>query len=169
MKGWTKALMRTERAVILMTYKTPYYTKSDVEREWYVVDAEGQVLGRLCAGVARLLMGKHKPTFTPGQDTGAFVVVVNAGKVRLTAGKENSKIYYRHSGYIGGLKSITFAEKMKKSPRKVVMDAVRGMLPHNKLGDRLITKLKVYAGADHPHQAQKPVVVSPEQLGKTKV
>jgi large subunit ribosomal protein L13 len=155
-----------KRAVIPMTNKTPYYTKSDVEREWYLVDAEDLVLGRLCAGVAKLLIGKHKPTFTPGQDTGAFVVVVNAGKVRLTAGKENKKIYYRHSGYIGGLKSETFAEKLKKSPRKVVMDSVRGMLPQNKLGDRLITKLKVYAGTHHPHQAQQPVVLSREQLGK---
>ena len=146
-----------------MNRRTPYFTKLDVEREWFLIDAEGQVLGRLCAQVARLLLGKHKPTFTPGQDTGAFVIVVNAGKVRLTAGKEHKKVYYRHTGYVGHLKQQTFAEKMKRSPRRVIMDSVRGMLPRNKVGDRLITKLKVYAGPDHPHQAQQPVVLATEQ------
>ncbi len=147
-----------------MNNPTPYYTKQDVDREWYLVDAEGQILGRFCAQVAKLLIGKHKPTFTPGQDTGAFVIVVNADKVRLTAGKEHKKAYYWHTGYIGNVKKRTFAEKMKRSPRKVLMDSVRGMLPHNKIGDRLITKLKVYAGPDHPHKAQQPTELASEQL-----
>ncbi len=153
-------------SVIMMNRKTPYFTKLNVEREWYLVDAEGQVFGRLCAGVAKLLIGKHKPTFTPGQDTGAFVVIVNAEKLRVTGGKEKKKIYYWHTGYISHLKQRTFAEKFQNSVRQSVMDAVRGMLPQNKLGDRLITKLKVYPGAEHPHKAQQPELITPEQLSK---
>lgn len=144
--------------------KTSYFTKLRVEREWYEIDAEGEVLGRLCAGIARLLLGKHKPTFTPGQDAGAFVVVVNADKVRLTAGKESKKLYYRHSGYPGGLRVETFARKLSRKPAQTIRDSVRGMLPHNKLGDRLITKLKVYAGPRHPHGAQQPAKLTGEQL-----
>ncbi len=144
-----------------MERRTPYFTKLNIEREWYLLDAEDEILGRLCTQVAKLLLGKHKPTFTPGQDAGAFVVVLNAEKVRLTAGKEEKKIYYHSTGY---MKKMTFAEKLKKSPRKVITDSVRGMLPHNKLGDQLITKLKVYAGPEHPHKAQLPTALSSEQL-----
>ncbi len=152
--------------VTMMNRKSPYFTKLNTEREWCLVDAEDQVFGRLCVGVAKLLIGKHKPTFTPGQDTGAFVVVINADKLRVTGGKEKKKIYYWHTGYIGHLKQRTFAEKFQKSVRQSVMDAVRGMLPQNKLGDRLITKLKVYPGAEHPHKAQQPELISPEHLSK---
>jgi large subunit ribosomal protein L13 len=152
--------------VTMMNNPTPYYTKQDVDREWYLVDAEDEILGRVCTQVAKLLLGKHRPTFTPGQDAGAFVVIINADKVRLTAGKEHKKVYFWHTGYIGHLKQRTFAEKMKRSPRKVLMDSVRGMLPHNKLGDRLITKLKVYTGPDHPHKAQQPTELTSEQLHK---
>jgi len=145
---------------------TPYFTKQRVDREWYVVDADGEILGRLCSRIAKLLMGKHKPTFTPGQDTGAFVVVVNAAGVRVTGGKENKKVYYRTSGRPGGLKAQTYAQKFEKNPCKVIIDSVRGMLPKNKLGDRLITKLKVYRGSEHPHKAQKPICLTPEELAK---
>ncbi len=166
MKNWTQTLLATPAPVTKMNRKTPYFTKENTEREWYLVDAEGQVFGRVCAGVAKLLIGKHKPTFTPGQDTGAFVVIVNADKLRLTAGKEKKKIYYWHTGYIGHLKQRTFEEKFQKSVRQTVMDAVRGMLPQNKLGDRLITKLKVYSGPEHPHKAQMPAVLTSEHLSK---
>jgi len=144
--------------------KTSYFTRLQVEREWYLLDAEDQILGRLCAHIARLLMGKHKPTFTPGQDAGAFVIVVNAEKVRLSAGKETKKLCYRHTGYPGGLRVETFARKLERKPERTIRDSVRGMLPRNKLGDRLITKLKVYAKTDHPHQAQQPRKLSSEQL-----
>ncbi|OPX23324.1 MAG: 50S ribosomal protein L13 [Planctomycetales bacterium 4484_113] len=147
-----------------MAQKTSYFTRLRVDREWYEVDAEGEVLGRLCSHIARLLLGKHKPTYTPGQDTGAFVVVVNADKIRLTAGKESKKLYYRHSGYPGGLRVETFARKLARKPAQTIKDSVRGMLPRNKLGDRLITKLKVYAGPRHPHKAQQPVKLTREQL-----
>lgn len=150
--------------MVQTTEKSPYFTKEKVVREWYLVDAENQILGRLCTQIAKLLMGKHKPTFTPGQDTGAFVVVVNAEKIRVTGGKEDKKIYYRHSMRPGGLKAETLRQKLAKSPKKVIMDSVKGMLPKNKLGSRLITKLKVYAGAHHPHQAQMPIPLSPEEL-----
>jgi large subunit ribosomal protein L13 len=153
MKNWTQTLPATPAPVTKMNRKTPYFTKENTEREWYLVDVEGQVFGRVCAGVAKLLIGKHKPTFTPGQDTGAFVVIINADKLRLTAGKEKKKIYY-------------WQEKFQKSVRQTVMDAVRGMLPQNKLGDRLITKLKVYSGPEHPHKAQMPAVVTSEHLSK---
>ncbi len=144
--------------------KTPYFTKERVTREWYVVDAENQILGRFCAQVAKLLLGKHKPTFTPGQDTGAFVIVVNAEKIRLTHRKETKKIYYRSTTRPGSLKALTFAQKLAKSPRRVIVDSVKGMLPHNKLGNRLITKLKVYSGPHHPHQAQMPKPLAKEEL-----
>ncbi len=146
--------------------KTPYFTKARVTREWYLLDAEGQILGRFCSQIAKLLLGKHKPTYTPGQDTGAFVVVINADKITVKSGKENKKIYYRHSGYPGGLKAQTLKEKLLKSPSKVIVDSVKGMLPNNKLRDRLITKLKVYAGSHHPHSAQMPKPLSSEELFK---
>lgn len=144
--------------------KTTYFTKDRVERLWYVVDLDGLVLGRAAQGIARLLMGKNLPQFTRGQDCGGFVVVLNASKIRVTGRKAKNKIYYRHSGYPGGIKSRTFEERMELEPREVIRDAVKGMLPHNKLSERLITKLKVYTGAEHPHQAQMPKEVSSEQL-----
>jgi large subunit ribosomal protein L13 len=136
--------------------KTQFAKKGEVERKWLLVDAEGQVLGRLASQIAARLRGKHKPVFTPHVDAGDFVVVVNADKVRFTGRKLDQKVYYRHSNYPGGLKSETLKERLEKKPEEVVRDAVWGMLPKNRLGRTLIKKLKVYSGAEHPHEAQKP-------------
>ena len=132
----------------------------DVERKWYLVDAQDAVLGRLATRVATILRGKHRPTFTPHVDTGEYVIVVNAEKVKLTGRKLEQKIYYRHTGYPGGIRSIT-AEKLLQSAHadRVVKSAVRGMLPKNTLGRQMFSKLKVYAGPDHPHAAQQPEVL----------
>jgi large subunit ribosomal protein L13 len=130
--------------------------KGEVERSWFVVDAERKVLGRLATRVADVLRGKHKPIFTPHVDAGDFVVVVNAEKVHLTGTKMENKKYYRHSGYPGGLKVTTPAELLRKKPEAIIMNAVKGMLPKTKLGRQQFKKLKVYAGKDHPHQAQQP-------------
>ena len=134
-----------------------YYPKKDeVERKWYVVDAENQVLGRLASEVAAVLRGKRKPEFTPGMDVGDFVIVVNADKIRLTGRKMKNKMYYRHSGYLGNLREINAEKLLAKSPATVLRKAVWGMLPKGPLGRRMITKLKVYAGSEHKHQAQQP-------------
>jgi large subunit ribosomal protein L13 len=134
-----------------------YVTKpSEVEREWYFVDAEGKTLGRLATEIARVLRGKHKPNYSPAVDVGDYVIVVNAEKVQVTGRKLDQKIYYRHSGYPGGLKEISLREQLVKRPTRVIEHAVRGMLPKNALGRRMFKKLKVYAGPDHPHQAQRP-------------
>lgn len=137
--------------------KTFSARKEDVERSWYIVDAEGKVLGRLATEVAKVLRGKHKPIYTPHVDTGDHVIVVNADKVRLTADKMDKKVYYWHSGYPGGIKSATARQLMAKRPEAIVRKAVKGMLPGNRLGRAMYKKLKVYAGSDHPHQAQMPV------------
>jgi large subunit ribosomal protein L13 len=129
---------------------------SEITRKWYVVDAEDLVLGRLATEVARILRGKHKPTFAPHIDTGDHVIVVNADKIVLTSNKADQKLVYRHSGYPGGLKSRTFAEAQALKPEEGVRRAVRGMLPKNRLGRQMLTKLKVYAGPNHPHAAQMP-------------
>lgn len=128
----------------------------EVQGKWYVVDASGAVLGRLASAVAARLRGKHNPLFTPHVDTGDFVVVVNADKIRLTGKKWVQKLYHRHTGYIGGLKTVSARDLMEKRPEELIRKAVKGMLPKNKLGSRLYTKLKVYRGGDHPHQAQQP-------------
>ncbi len=134
-----------------------YYAKpSDVQREWLLVDATDKTLGRLCSQIAQLLRGKHKPTYTPHVDTGDFVVVINADKVKVTGNKNSGKVYYHHTGHPGGLKSETFEEAMAKHPERVIEQAVKGMLPKNSLGRQMGKKLKVYAGPEHPHQAQKP-------------
>ncbi|MFC2002405.1 50S ribosomal protein L13 [Chloroflexota bacterium] len=127
---------------------------SDIEREWHVIDASDKVLGRLATQAARLLMGKHKPIFARNLDTGDFVVVTNADKVRVTGDKLKQKFYYRHSGYPGGFKSTSLEEMMKTHPTRVIEHAVKGMLPHNRLGARMFKKLKVYVGDTHPHLAQ---------------
>ena len=129
---------------------------SNIERKWYVVDAEGQTLGLLAAEVAKVLRGKHKPTFTPHVDTGDYVIVVNAAKVKLTGKKLIQKTYFRHSGYPGGSSFTQAGHMLEKRPERVVEMAVRGMLPKNKLGEQMYRKLNVYAGAEHPHQAQQP-------------
>lgn len=128
----------------------------NIERKWFVVDAEDQTLGRLAAEVAKVLRGKHKPTFTPHVDTGDYVIVVNAAKVKLTGKKLIQKTYFRHSGYPGGAKFTQAGHMLETRPERVVEMAVRGMLPKNKLGEQMYRKLSVYAGAEHPHQAQKP-------------
>lgn len=138
---------------------------SEIQREWWVVDADGAVLGRLAAEVAHVLRGKHKPTFAPHLDTGDFVVIVNAAKVRLTGDKLASKVWYRHSGYPGGLREISYRRLMTERPEVAVEKAVKGMLPSNRIGRAMAKKLKVYAGPDHPHTAQKP---KPLQLGAEK-
>ncbi len=129
----------------------------EVQRQWHVIDATDVVLGRLATHVARLLRGKHKTTFAPHVDTGDFVIVVNASKVALTGQKRSQKIAYRHSGYPGGLKQVPYDELLDKHPEKAIEKAVKGMLPHNTLGRNMAKKLKVYAGPEHPHQAQRPV------------
>jgi large subunit ribosomal protein L13 len=128
----------------------------DVQRQWHVIDATDVVLGRLASQAARLLRGKHKAIFAPHVDTGDFVVIVNAAKVALTGNKRDQKLVYRHSGYPGGLRTVPYGELLAKDPRKAVEKAVRGMLPHNTLGRAMLKKLKVYAGPEHPHQAQRP-------------
>jgi len=139
-----------------MNVKT-YVTKPDeVQREWFVVDASGKTLGRLATEVARILRGKHKPTYSPMIDVGDYVIVVNAEKVRVTGRKLTQKFYYRHSGYPGGFKQISLGDMLARHPTRVIEYAVRGMLPKNALGRRMFKKLKVYAGPDHPHQAQNP-------------
>ena len=129
---------------------------AEIEHEWFVIDAAGIPLGRLSTQVARLLMGKHKPTWAPHIDVGDFVIVVNAEKTVLTGRKETDKVYHRHTGYPGGLKSETAGDRRKRKPTKLVEGAVWGMLPKNSLGRKLLRKLKVYAGPEHPHQAQQP-------------
>lgn len=131
-------------------------TPRDIQRRWYVVDAKDQVLGRLATQVATILRGKHKPIFTPHIDTGDFVVVINADKIKLTGNKWNDKMYHHHTGYIGGLKSATAREVLEKRPTDIVEAAVRRMLRRSPLGRQMMTKLKVYAGEEHPHAAQKP-------------
>src|SRR4051795_4631435 len=142
--------------------KTYVATPADRQRDWVVIDADGKTLGRLATQVADLLRGKRKPTYTPHVDVGDFVVVVNAEKIRVTGDKLAAKRYYRHSGYPGGLKSRTLEEMLERRPEEVIRRAVKGMLPRNRLARRQITKLKVYAGPDHPHAAQKPETIEIE-------
>lgn len=129
---------------------------SEVKHEWYLVDAEGKTLGRLASEIAKVLRGKHKPIYAPHLDTGDYVIVINAEKVHVTGNKLDQKIYYRHSSYPGGLTSITLREQLKRHPTRVIRSAVKGMLPHNRLGRAMMKKLKIYGGDSHPHQAQGP-------------
>jgi len=129
---------------------------TDIKHDWYIVDAEDVVLGRLASQVAQILRGKHKPIYTPHMDTGDFVVIINAEKVRLTGTKAGKKSYFRHTGYPGGQRHTSYKELMEKKPDQVVFRAVKGMVPHNRLGRQIIKKLKVYAGSEHPHEAQQP-------------
>lgn len=134
----------------------------EVEAKWYLIDAEGQTLGRLAVVIADILRGKNKVEYTPHVDTGDFVVVINAGKIKVTGKKETDKIYYHHTQYPGGLRSISFKDMMEKYPTRALEKAVKGMLQHNTLGAQQLTKLKIYEGAEHPHAAQKPVKYSLE-------
>jgi large subunit ribosomal protein L13 len=136
--------------------KTYVAKPTDRQRDWYVVDAEGKTLGRLATQIANVLRGKHKPTYTPHVDVGDFVIVVNAEKVAVTGNKREKKLYWRHSGYPGGIRSRTLGDLLEKRPEEVIRKAVKGMLPRNRLARQQLRKLKVYAGPEHPHQAQKP-------------
>ncbi len=140
-------------------YSTKSFTKEDVQRKWYVVDANGKTLGRLASKVATLLRGKTSARFTPHNDTGDFVVVINAGKVKVTGKKSETKVYFHYTGYPGGATFVKYKELIEKKPETVIEHAVKGMLPKNRLGAQLFTKLKVYADSDHPHKAQKPTVI----------
>lgn len=136
--------------------KTFIAKEQDVERKWYLIDASDKILGRLATQIAMRLRGKHKPVFTPHADTGDFVVVINAEKIALSGKKWNNKVYYRHTGYMGGLKQITAKKLLEKRPGDILRFAVRGMLPKNRLGRRQLKKLKIYVGMKHPHEAQQP-------------
>ncbi len=142
--------------------KTYTARPADVKREWHVIDAADKTMGRLSTQVARLLMGKHRPIYTPSQDTGDFVVIINADKVRVTGKKAQQKMYYRHSGYPGGFKSISLEKMMQQHPTRALEHAVKGMLPHTRLGARMIKRLRVYAGAEHPHASQIDNAVNKE-------
>ncbi len=136
--------------------KTYIPKEAEIEKKWYLVDAEGKTLGRLASKIAQILSGKNKPIYTPHMDVGDFVVVINAQKVKVTGGKEEKKMYYHHSGYPGGIKGIVYEKLLKKKPEMIIREAVKGMLPKSKLGRKMFKKLKVYAGGKHPHQAQEP-------------
>ncbi len=139
--------------------KTYIPTKGSIEKKWYILDAQGVVLGRLATKAARILMGKTKPTYTPFLDTGDFLIVINAERVKLTGKKLTGKVYRHHTGYMGGLKEVKAVDAIAKKPAVVIHEAVTGMLPKSKLGRKMATKLRVYVGTDHPHQAQQPIPV----------
>ena len=139
-----------------MAIKTYVPREADIERRWFIVDAEGQTLGRMASEIAAILRGKHKPTFAPNMDVGDYVIVVNAEKVRVTGAKTEQKNYYRHSGYPGGFRQTKFRDMIQQHPERVIEKAVRGMIPHNVLGEQTLKKLRVYAGPNHPHVAQQP-------------
>lgn len=141
--------------------KTPFVKKEKIERKWYLIDATGQILGRLASKIAKILMGKHKPTYTPNMDTGDYVIVINAEKIRVTGKKLQEKIYYKHSGYLGNLKEEKLISLLNRRPETVIRIAVEGMLPKNRLGKKMIKKLKIYKGSEHPHVAQKPQILNP--------
>ena len=144
--------------------KTHFVTSKNIEHKWYVVDASGKILGRLATQIAKYLRGKHKPEYTPHEDTGDYVIVVNASKVKVTGKKDKEKIYYSHSGYPGGIKEITFEKLQAKNPVHIIERAVKGMLPKNPLGRAMLSKLKVYADETHPHEAQQPVIINLDQV-----
>ncbi len=137
-------------------YKTQFLPKEKVDRKWYVIDATGKTLGRLCSKIALKLQGKDKPNYTPHVDNGDFIIVINAEKIRVTGNKLEDKMYYHHSGYPGGLRETNLKKLLQTYPERVIMYATKGMLPKNRLGRKMLKKLKVYAGPEHPHKAQKP-------------
>jgi large subunit ribosomal protein L13 len=145
--------LKVESSIVEKTYIPK---EADIQREWFVIDASGQILGRLASRVAQVLLGKHKPTFTPGVQLGDGVIVINAGKIRVTGKKLTDKVYYHHSGYPGGMKSVTLRDQLARHPDRVIRAAVWGMLPHNKRGRQILKMLKVYAAGEHPHEGQQP-------------
>lgn len=154
------ALLRTANIMNIHSFKTKSAREADITRAWYVVDGEGLIVGRLASQIASILRGKHKPSFTPHVDTGDFVIVVNADKVRFTGNKENAKRYYSYSGYPSGLKSRTALEMRQRRPEHLMRHAVKGMLPKGRLGRQMLKKLKVYASPSHPHEAQQPEILA---------
>ena len=146
--------------------KTYIPKKAEIKKNWYLVDAEGKILGRLASKIAQILSGKNKPIYTPFLDTGDFVVVINAKKVKVTGGKEKKKKYYHYSGYPGGMKEIVYEKLLEKKPAIIIQKAVKGMLPKSKLGRKMIKKLKVYAGTEHRHQAQSPEKIELEDCNR---
>jgi large subunit ribosomal protein L13 len=147
-------------AVALAQRMTHSFKEDEVDKKWHLVDADGKTLGRVASRVAHILRGKHKPTFTPNADTGDYVVIINAEKLKVTGKREDLKTYFHHTGYPGGATVESFKDLMKKNPERVFTHAVKGMIPHNRLGARMIKKLKVYRGASHPHAAQRPQPVN---------
>lgn len=142
-----------------MTQRSYYAKPSEINRKWFVIDAEGKTLGRLASKISKILQGKHKPTYTPSMDTGDFVIIINAEKIHLTGNKMKNKSYIRHTGYPGGLKELEIKEVLEKHPERVLEHAIKGMLPKTIMGKRMYKKLKVYAGSTHPHEAQKPEIL----------
>tara|TARA_B100001559_G_C16072175_1_gene426331 strand:- start:93 stop:530 length:438 start_codon:yes stop_codon:yes gene_type:complete len=140
----------------MVKMKTRSIKQSEINKKWWLVDAQGQTLGRFSSKIAQILRGKHKVDFTPHMDMGDFVIVINAEKVKLTGTKENNKVYFRHTGYPGGVKETKYSEMIQKFPERIVENAVKGMLPHNRLGRKILLNLKVYKGQEHPHLAQQP-------------
>ncbi|MDE2816383.1 MAG: 50S ribosomal protein L13 [Chloroflexota bacterium] len=151
----------------MKTAVTPVTRPSDIERHWYIVDATGLTLGRLATRIAHVLRGKHKPQYAPNIDTGDYVIVVNAAKVAVTGRKREQKTYYRHSGYPSGLTAVLLEDQLERHPQRVIEHAVRGMLPHNRLGRAMFKKLKVYGGPDHPHESQQPKPFLESMTGAT--
>ncbi len=144
-------------ALISPKHRTPSLKKEEIEKTWYLIDAEGKTLGRLCSQIAMRLRGKHKPTYTPNQDCGDNIIVINAAKVKVTGRKNEQKIYYHHSLYPGGMSAIAFKDLIVKNPERVIREAVKGMLPKSKLGDKMLTHCRIFAGSEHNLQAQKPI------------
>ncbi len=140
-------------------FKTYYPKEGDIEKKWYLIDAKDKVLGRVASKAAYILRGKHKPEYTPSVDMGDFVIIINADKIRVTGNKFMNKKYYRHSGYPGGIKEIPFYKMMQKDPTFAIRNAIKGMLPHNRLGRKQLKHVKIYAGESHPHAAQKPEII----------
>ena len=140
----------------MVKMKTRSIKQSEINKKWWIVDAQGQTLGRFSSKIAQILRGKHKVDFTPHMDMGDFVIVINAEKVKLSGSKESDKVYFRHTGYPGGVKETKYSEMMQKFPERIVENAVKGMLPHNRLGRKILLNLKVYKGQEHPHLAQQP-------------
>jgi len=156
--------MRLKRSIpieggLVMESKTKFFKKEEVNKKWYLINAENKILGRLASKIATILQGKNKPEYSPNSDCGDYVIVTNCEKIILTGKKLKDKKYYRHSGYLGNLKVKTAGEILEKNPEFLIKQAVKGMLPKNKLGRRMLKKLKVYAGPEHPHQAQKPEII----------
>ena len=143
-------------ALNIVKMKTKSIKQSEINKKWWLVDAQGQTLGRFSSKIAQILRGKHKVDFTPHMDMGDFVIVINAEKVKLSGSKENDKVYFRHTGYPGGVKETKYSEMIQKFPERIVENAVKGMLPHNRLGRKILLNLKVYKGQEHPHLAQQP-------------